>query len=186
MGATGVIALISVCAWMLILSAAVILLIRQVGLITTRLDLFAAGIAVSPAVSGPRIGEDASNALKDSGISAYGGDVYILYLSSHCATCRDIVATLPNELNGSVRSTVAVITGEERIATALADSLPKWMRSISGACAEELVADLHLSYAPFLVALNEHGIVTNKSHVFTTEDIKNFLADRRRNLAAIG
>src|SRR5918993_3054717 len=92
MSALAIAALVLVCIWLGVLTLVVVLLVRQIGLLTVRLSV--AGEATSLDNDGPEIGssvpEDVAVVLPDQAEE----HAYLLLISSTCLPCWELVSDL--------------------------------------------------------------------------------------------
>lgn len=159
MSALAIAALVLVCAWLGILTFVVVLLVRQVGLLTVRLSI--ATRATSLDEDGPEVGsslpEDVAEVMPEK------ERAYLLLISEGCDPCRELVA----ELDGHrfEQKMVALVPGREEQAAELAALLPEDTKVVLDPEAMQLVESLDLESTPFVLEV-EDGIVTRKVHVF--------------------
>jgi hypothetical protein len=152
-------ALILVCAWLGVLTFVVVLLVRQVGLLTVRVSI--ATRATSLDEDGPEIGtslpEDVAEVMPEK------ERAYLLLISEGCDPCRELVA----ELDGHrfEQKIVALVPGREEQAAELAALLPSDIKVVLDPEAIQLVESLDLESTPFVLEV-EDGIVTRKVHLF--------------------
>ena len=152
-------ALVLVCAWLGVLTFVVMLLVRQVGLLTVRVSI--ATRATSLDEDGPEIGtslpEDVAEVMPEK------ERAYLLLISEGCDPCRELVA----ELDGHrfEQKIVALVPGREEQAAELAALLPSDIKVVLDPEAIQLVESLDLESTPFVLEV-EDGIVTRKVHLF--------------------
>ena len=152
-------ALVLVCAWLGVLTFVVVLLVRQVGLLTVRVSI--ATRATSLDEDGPEIGtslpEDVAEVMPEK------ERAYLLLISEGCDPCRELVA----ELDGHrfEQKIVALVPGREEQAAELAALLPSDIKVVLDPEAIQLVESLDLESTPFVLEVEE-GIVTRKVHLF--------------------
>lgn len=152
-------ALVLVCAWLGVLTFVVVLLVRQVGLLTVRVSI--ATRATSLDEDGPEIGtslpEDVAEVMPEK------ERAYLLLISEGCDPCRELVA----ELDGHrfEQKIVALVPGREEQAAELAALLPSDIKVVLDPEAIQLVESLDLESTPFVLEV-EDGIVTRKVHLF--------------------
>jgi hypothetical protein len=152
-------ALVLVCAWLGVLTFVVVLLVRQVGLLTVRVSI--ATRATSLDEDGPEIGtslpEDVAEVMPEK------ERAYLLLISEGCDPCRELVA----ELDGHrfEQKIVALVPGREEQAAELAALLPSGIKVVLDPEAIQLVESLDLESTPFVLEV-EDGVVTRKVHLF--------------------
>jgi hypothetical protein len=159
MSALAIAALVLVCVWLGVLTFVVILLVRQVGLLTVRVSI--ATRATSLDEDGPEIGsslpEDVAEVMPEK------ERAYLLLISEGCDPCRELVA----ELDGHrfEQNMVALVPGREEQAAELAALLPQNMKAVLDPDAIQMVESLDLESTPFVLEV-EDGVVTRKVHLF--------------------
>ena len=159
MSALAIVALVLACVWLGALTFVVVLLVRQVGLLTVRLSMATQAISLDD--DGPEVGsalpEDVAEVVPD------GERAYLLLISASCEPCRELVV----ELDGHQfeQSVVALVPGRQEQASELAALLPPGMRVVVDPEATQLAESLDLESTPFAIEV-EGGTVTSKVHLF--------------------
>jgi hypothetical protein len=159
MSALAIAALVLVCAWLGVLTFVVMLLVRQVGLLTVRVTM--ATQAMSLDDDGPDIGsslpEDVAEVMPER------ERAYLLLISAGCEPCRELVA----ELDGHrfEQKMVALVPGYQEQAAELAALLPPDIRVVLDPEATQLTESLDLESTPFALEV-ENGTVIRKVHLF--------------------
>lgn len=162
-------ALVLVSAWLGILTLVVVLIVRQIGLLTVRLSL--AGEAFSLDDGGPEIGSRVPDEVASVLPELNEGRAHLLLLSASCGPCRE----LAEELSGRrIDSTVvALIPGRQEVAEGTADLLPSGIRTVLDPEAGELSEHLKIQSTPFALRI-EDGNVSKKAHLY--EGASDFMA----------
>jgi hypothetical protein len=159
MSALAIVALVLVCAWLGVLTFVVVLLVRQIGLLTVRLSVATQAISLDD--DGPEVG----SALPEDVAEVMPADerAYLLLISASCEPCRELVV----ELDGHrfEQSVVALVPGREEQAGELAALLPTGIRVVLDPEATQLAESLDLESTPFAIEV-EGGTVTSKVHLF--------------------
>jgi hypothetical protein len=159
MSALAITALVLVCAWLGVLTFVVVLLVRQVGLLTVRLSMATQTMSLDD--DGPEIGstlpEDVAEVMPEE------EPAYLLLISAGCDPCRELVA----ELDGHrfEQSVVALVPGRQEQASELAALLPPGIRTLFDPEATQLTESLDLESTPFALEI-ESGTVTRKIHLY--------------------
>ena len=161
MSALAIAALVLVSAWLGVLTLAVVLLVRQIGLLTVRLSMASQTISLDD--DGPEIGsgvpEDVASVLpKGEEVPAY-----LLLISAGCDPCRELVADLGGR--HFEQDIVALVPGREDQAGELAALLPSGMRVVRDPEATMLAESLDLEATPFALEI-KGGTVTRKAHLY--------------------
>lgn len=159
MSALAIAALVLVCVWLGVLTLVVMLLVRQVGLLTVRLST--ATQAMSLDADGPEIGsalpEDVAEVMPEE------SPAYLLLISAGCDPCRELAAELDG--HSFEQSVVALVPGREEQASELAALLPHNTRAVFDPEATELAESLDLESTPFALEI-KRGTITKKAHLF--------------------
>lgn len=165
--------LVAVSAWLALLSSVVLLLIRQVGILTIRIER--AGPNISLGDEGPMIGTPVPAILSDS-IRPLGetGRSYLLILSSICAPCREFAGELAEQSGRLPERVFALVAGADEPATSLVNLLPGRVHVVRDPLAAELSAALAVKAAPFVLEI-EASKVTGKAYVHGARDFFNLV-----------
>ena len=160
MSALAIAALVLVCIWLGVLTLVVVLLVRQVGLLTVRPSV--AGEAASLDNDGPEIGssvpEDVAVVLPDQAEE----HAYLLLISSTCLPCWELATDLAE--HRLEQNIVALVPGHEEQAGELAALLPSSMHVVLDPEATRLAGALELESTPFALEI-ERGAVTRKAYL---------------------
>lgn len=158
MSALAIAAIVLVCAWLGVLTFVVMLLVRQVGLLTVRLS--AATQAMSLDDDGPEIGSSLPEDVTE--VMPEGEPAYLLLISAGCDPCRELVA----ELDGHrfEQGVVALVPGRQEQAGELAALLSPGMPVVLDPEATQLAESLNLESTPFALEV-EGGTVARKVHL---------------------
>jgi hypothetical protein len=159
MSALAIVALVLVCAWLGILTFVVMLLVRQVGLLTVRFSM--ATQAMSLDDDGPEIGSSLPEDVAE--VMPEGERAYLLLISAGCDPCRELVA----ELDGHrfEQKVVALVPGRQEQAAELAALLPPDIRVVLDPEATDLAESLGLESTPFALEV-ESATVIRKVHLY--------------------
>jgi len=160
MSALAIAALVLVCIWLGVLTLVVVLLVRQVGLLTVRLSV--AGEARSLDDDGLEVGssvpEDVAAVLPDQGEE----QAYLLLISSTCRPCWELVTDLGE--HRFEQNIVALVPGQGEQAGELASLLPSSMQVVLDPEATRLAGALQLESTPFALEIGR-GAVTRKAYL---------------------
>ncbi len=159
MSALAIAALVLVCIWLGALTLVVVLLVRQIGLLTVRLSV--AGEAVSLDDDGPEVGSSVPDTV--ASVLPSGGEerAFLLLVSSTCTPCRELVADLRGE-HRFEQKIVALVPGPEELARELAALLPPGVKAVLDPQATGLAEALDLESTPFALEV-EGKTVTRKA-----------------------
>ena len=159
MSALAIVALVLVCVWLGVLTFVVMLLVRQVGLLTVRLSMATQAMSLND--DGPEIGTNLPEDVDE--VMPEGERAYLLLISAGCDPCRELVA----ELDGHrfEQKMVALVPGRQEQAGELAALLPPGMRVVLDPEATQLAESLDLESTPFALEV-QSGTVIRKVHLY--------------------
>jgi hypothetical protein len=160
MSTLAIAALVLVCIWLGVLTLVVVLLVRQIGLLTVRLSVVGQGLSLDN--DGPDVGssipDDVASALPD----VEEDRAYVLLISAGCIPCRELVANLGE--HRFEQEILALVPGREEQASELAALLPPGIRVVLDPEATRLAEALKLESTPFVLEV-ERGTVTRKAYL---------------------
>jgi hypothetical protein len=167
------VALVLVAAWLALISVLVLLLVRQVGLITVRLDR--ARSAGAPVADGLAVGEhlppEVTDRLPDTVAQTRG---YLLVLGAVCQPCRQLLDDLRDaRFDAPVH---AVVSGSTEHADAVMELVPDTMQAVTEPAATAIVHALEIESTPFVFEVKE-GQITAKAMVRGAEHLLAFIDD---------
>src|SRR3712207_193407 len=159
MSALAIAALVLVCIWLGVLTLVVVLLVRQIGLLTVRLSV--ASQAFSLDNDGPDVGSNLPEDVTSVVPELNEERAFLLLISSSCTPCRELVADLQGEPRFEEK-VVALVPGHEDQAREMAALLPSGIRVVLDPEAARLAGALDLESTPFALEV-ERGMVTRKA-----------------------
>ena len=162
MSGIAVAALVLVCVWLGVLSLVVVLLVRQIGLLTVRLSVAGQGLSLDD--DGPEVGSEEPDEVASALSSLEGERAYVLLLSSTCAPCRELAADVGERHFD--QPIVALVPGDEQMAGELASLLPSGMQAVLDPDATRLAEALRITSTPFALEV-ENGAVTRKAYLYS-------------------
>lgn len=163
-------AIVAVALWLGILTLLTLLIVRQIGLLTVRLD-YARGPAFDPEADGLAIGTTVPSEARAALPELASEPVVLLVVSATCSPCREVVDGLAGQLPaGAERQLVALVAGDEAMADGLVALLPSGVRSVRDPQATAIATGLGIKSTPFALAV-EGGAVTGKAYVHHATDL---------------
>ena len=159
MSALAIAALVLVCLWLGVLTLVVVLLVRQIGLLTVRLSV--ADRALSVDNDGPEVGSSVPEEVALPDLEEERA--YLLLISAGCTPCRELVADLGDRR--FEQNIVALVPGSEEQASELAALLPPGIRAVLDPEATSLAESLKIQSTPFALEV-ERGTVTRKAYLY--------------------
>lgn len=157
MSALAVTALVLVCVWLSVLTLIAVLLVRQIGLLTVRLNVASQTLSLDD--DGPEIGSGVPEEVA-SVLPGRDERAYLLLISAGCQPCRELVSDLGE--HRFEQSVVALVPGRAEQASELAALLPSGVRAVLDPKATRLAEVLELESTPFALEI-EGGIFTRKA-----------------------
>jgi hypothetical protein len=161
MSALAIAAFVLVCIWLGVLTLVVVLLVRQLGLLTVRLSMASQTISLDD--DGPEVGSDVPENVASVFPEGEEEPAYLLLISAGCDPCRELVAALGGR--HFEQHIVALVPGREDQAGELAALLPPGMRVVRDPEATMLAESLDLEATPFALEV-KRGTVTRKAHLY--------------------
>jgi hypothetical protein len=157
MSALAVTALVLVCVWLGALTLVAVLLVRQIGLLTVRLNVASQTLSLDD--DGPEVGSDVPEEVA-SVLPGRDERSYLLLISAGCQPCRELVSDLGE--HRFEQSVVALVPGRAEQASELAALLPSGVRAVLDPRATRLAEVLELESTPFALEI-EGGTFTRKA-----------------------
>jgi hypothetical protein len=160
MSALAIAALVLVCIWLGVLSLVVVLLVRQIGLLTVRLSVTGGATPLDDdgLEVGSNVPEEVAAVLPDQAEE----HAYLLLISSTCTPCWELVADLGERR--FEQKIVALVPGHGEKAGELAALLPSGIQVVLDPEATRLAGALQLESTPFVLEV-EHGTITRKAYL---------------------
>lgn len=166
MSTTATATLIFLGAWMAVLTLVVLLLVRQVALLSVRLSLpDAAGLMAN---DGPELDSTVPEEVQFMTATSFPDRVVLVAFSAGCAPCREIAVGL-NENHFDSALTV-LLQGEPEMADPVAAVIPDSFDIVRDPDANRIVEALRIRSVPFAVVA-EKNVVIAKAYLHTTSDL---------------
>jgi len=160
--------------WLGILTLLTLLIVRQIGLLTVRLD-YARGPAFDPEADGLAIGTAVPPEARAALPTLASEPVVLLIVSATCSPCREVVDGLAGQLPpGAERRLIALVAGDEAMADGLVAMLPPGVRSVRDPQATAIATGLGIQSTPFALAV-DGGVVSGKIYVHHAADLTRLL-----------
>lgn len=170
-------AVVAATVWLALLSLVLVLVVRQLGILTVRLDSTSPVTARSD--DGPEIGSDLPQEVGDALPEVLGGVRYLVLMAATCRPCREVAAELgERDLDSRF---VALVPGREELADGLVSLLPRELRVVRDPVASEVAERLGITSTPFAVEV-EDGRVSGKSYVSSAADLDRLVEARGRRI----
>jgi hypothetical protein len=154
------IALASAAAWMAMLSLVVLLLVRQIGILTVRLERDEQ--PPEQAYGGIEIGRAIPTTVADALPALNGAPTYVVLVDASCPPCRELAADL--ERPAAAGRVIVALTGPDQLSTAFCDLLPNGIEVVRDPEASVVHEGLSVSTTPFVVEVTG-DTVTGKAAV---------------------
>lgn len=151
--------------WLGVLTLVVLLVVRQLGLLTVRLSFAAPYVAADD--DGLDVGSEVPS-LVNAQIGLNGDPQTLLFLSAACAPCREIASGLSSKRTRD--GVLAVIAGDPERAAAVRTLLPKNVETVFDPEATHVARALEVTSVPFGLRI-ENGIVAAKAYLRAPEDL---------------
>jgi hypothetical protein len=163
MSGMAIAALLLACVWLGVLSLVVVLLVRQVGLLSLRLSAVGQGQTVSLDDDGPEIGSNVPEDVSASLSHLEGERAYLLLASATCGSCREVIADIGS--HHFEQQVTALIPGREELSSEIATLLPPGVRAVLDPEASKLADALKIHSTPFAVEIQD-GKIAGKAYLY--------------------
>ncbi len=158
--------------WLLVLTLIVVLLIRQVGLITIQLS-HRQPANFDAVEDGPEIGSQMAEKVVDALPKLQELQPYfLLLLSSSCVPCRELASTI-SRLE-SRTELIVLLAGSDELAQGMTELLPKDLVVIRDPKATDLADAMRIHSTPFAVKILD-GTVMGKQYVHQISDLRQLM-----------
>lgn len=172
-------ALVAVAVWLGVLTCGVLLVVRQVSLLTVRLS-FAA-----PHVNADDDGQPVGSAVSEPIQALFTGTHdrgTLALLTGTCGSCRELAQSVSARLTDD--ALVFLIAGEQDLAQEVGRLLPDSARRIFDPEATQIANALQIMSSPFGLSV-ERGVVTAKTYLHSGADLSALLARANRAATSI-
>ncbi len=173
------IAFVGVVVWMAILTVVMVLVIRQIAILTSRLER---GVFHDMGADGPEIGV----ALDDDVLTAlprlrFDTNSYVLLMSATCGPCREVAPALARL--GIEPAVITLLPGRAELAEPMAKDLPDHFEVVRDPMASQLADKLQIESTPFALQVKA-GAVAGKTYIREAKDLANLVdvAERGRKV----
>jgi thiol-disulfide isomerase/thioredoxin len=166
--------------WLGVLTIVVVLLVRQLGLVTLRLEL--GGLSTPPS-DGPDIGTSIPHEVSERLPQLGQGLNYLLLVSPTCVPCHELAPQLSAVAIEAPARALALVPGSSEIADDFVPMLPVWYEVVRDPVATAVANALEMERTPAVLEL-EDGVVTGKAYVLRAADLQNLVDARARSDAA--
>jgi hypothetical protein len=182
MSTMGTLALVLTSSWLAGVTLLLILVIRQIGLLTVRLDHIRSESIVGPhldvANDGPEVGSGVPEEVLAVVPECRSAVSYLLLVSATCSPCRELVQELRRRQLRSEWSIVALVPGPSEVAESLIAMFPVGIRCVRDPEAAVLARQqLRIQSTPFVLQI-EAGTVTGKAYLYNADDLLRFIESR--------
>ncbi len=157
MSALGVTALAIAGVWLVVLTVLQLASIRQIAIVTVRLDR--EGAQSQPSDHGRPIGERIPESVVEVLDVDAGGVGYLLLLGANCEPCRELVSDL--RVPSLPRPVTAIISGREELFAGMLELVPPTIKAVSDPT-DEMANALDIWATPFVFEI-EDGTIRGKA-----------------------
>jgi hypothetical protein len=168
-----IVALVGVAIWLLVLTVALLLTIRQIALINVRLEQGQETFEVGN--DGLDIGSVVPSELLVTVPQLRAELTYVLLISATCRICQELASNLGGvDIPGQV---VALVPGPDRLAERVTGALPPAFDVVRDPLAADVAKRLEITSTPFALQL-DRGVVTGKTYLSSVDDLRGLLDAR--------
>jgi hypothetical protein len=163
MSGLAITALLLACAWLGVLTLVVVLLVRQVGLLSLRLSHVVHDQTFSLDDDGPEVGGSLPEEVSAAMSHLEGERAYLLLASASCGSCREVLADIGS--HHFEQPVTALIPGREELSSEIATLLPPGVRAVLDPEASKLADALKIHSTPFAVEIQD-GRIARKVYLY--------------------
>ena len=171
---------IIVVLWAASISIIIIVLIRQVSLISVRLNLQMRLPDMSEYGTGPELG----TLIPESVSNAVPRTVTILALEGTCGPCHELAAALPSRAQDLIGTLAIFLAGKGRPTEELKKVIPSWVKVIEDPDATQLSREMNLSRTRWALRLH-NGVVVGHADVSDINNLRELMASELPDLFKI-
>lgn len=178
MSGLGVAALVVTAAWLGALTVVVVLVVRQIALVTARLDHAGAeplrvygGLMDDGPALGSRVPKEVTNELPE----LERGLVHLILLSATCSPCRELANGLRDEIMPANRAVIALVPGRPELADGVIELLPPSIRAVHDPLAEDLAGILGLERVPNALTMRDGVVIAKAPPLDSANDLLRFM-----------
>lgn len=162
-------AVVGIAAWLGVLTLVLVLVIRQVTLVTARVDRASPVPILGLPDDGPTIGAPLPDAVVQEVPQLAAGVAHLVLLSATCNPCREMAEQMRAEHFPPGEKLIALVPGREHLADGVIAMLPQSFRAIRDPMATEVAGLLQLETVPFAMTARD-GVVAAKAPILTSID----------------
>lgn len=149
-----ILALSAVGFWLLVLSIATMLVVRQLSLVTIRLSM--ASPLVEATEHGPAIGMRVSTDVLEA-LGEPDQPLVLAFAKGMCEPCTDFAKSLDSER--TFENTVFAVIGETELTTEIREAVPEQATVLGDPIAANIASDLGVDLMPFAVRIANDRVV---------------------------
>lgn len=179
MSGIGVAALVLAAAWLGILSLVLVLVVRQIALITARLDHVGTTSVGELREDGPALGSSVPEPVARELPELNMPLAHLLLFAATCTPCRTMAAELRHHALPNGRAIVALVPGRKELADGLISTLPLTIRAIPDPSATEIAELLQLQTVPFALSTEGGKVVAKSEFLGSVADLLRFMRGSR-------
>jgi hypothetical protein len=166
--------------WLTVLTIVSILLIRQIALLTVRLEQN--GESFNPQADGPTIGDGVPQEVLKMLPKVSTEPVYLVSVSATCTSCRELLGDLRRRsLPGD--QVAIFLSGPSGAAEAASELIPPRFQVIRDEDAK-IASALHITSTPFAVAI-QNEVVVAKTYLFGVDDLVDLVSGTHTQIQPI-
>lgn len=169
-------AVVAVVIWLAAQTLVLVLAIRQIALLTARMDRAGAGpIIFGMPDDGPPVGKAVPDVVLEELPQLQIGLVHVVLLSATCTPCREMAAQLRHQRLPGEEKIIALVPGRERLAESLIAMLSSQFTSVRDPVATEIATILQITRVPFALTLRDGFVIAKSPVLDSVEDLVQFL-----------
>lgn len=156
----------AVVIWLCVLTVVVLLLVRQLGLVTARIK----HLGIEHGRDSLEIGEVVPSSMRTANDYLFLDEKYVVFLSSACFPCRDLVAESGNVV--STEDILVVVEGNDAMADSMrAALLERGLTALGPSESELFTREFDVNATPIALHV-DRGIVAGKAYLTKFSDVE--------------
>lgn len=168
--------------WLALLTCVIVLIFRQLALITERLEFIGPGVTMFQ--DGPADNTELPDSVATP-LALKPEAAWIILLSATCSTCHDIAGDFAQHGLPSKERWIALVPGEGGHQDELIRLLPDAVDVITGDTGYAVSSELQIERSPFLLAVHGNRVIGKAPPLLRPEDVRDYVMTTKGGLITI-
>lgn len=167
-------ALFIVATWLGLLTLVIVLMVRQIALITERIDQTGVPQYID---DGPALQSRVPDVVLNAVPQLNTGTTNLLLLSATCTPCRQLAEELQHKVLPKTAAAVALVPGREELADSIVALLPSAVQTVRDPEATEVAQILELQRVPSAIVIERGTVIAKAPPVNSADELLSFLTE---------